>query len=763
MKRWIRILGLLFCVFFALVSGVQALGQATVAWDANTEPTLAGYRTYHGVGSRSYQVVQDVGNQTSDVLSNLDPQTTYYVAATAYDIYGNESDYSEELVIHSILASAGVGGAIYPSGQLVYSSGANQTFDIQPSAGYRISDVMVDGVSIGVASRYTFSYILACHTISVTFVADVEYVADAITTAVTTAHGDAVVNPSNAKFSYQSWQFDGSGDWTETDIDDQPQSFTAKAWVKTTGNGGGQNVVMSTGGYGYGGWQIGANCQVQTEWMVGSPTGYQQVFGARTDLCDNNDHKVVVTLDSLHRVKIYVDDLLDGSGTLSGPVYYQSGQKLMIGRRAYAGSEQWFKGTLSSVSFRPGYVETAKEIWDEYDYSFTQNFYGFEGNGNDYSLYSRDLTVVGAGYTSSGHIGKGLWLDGIGDYAWTPTVQTQEFTFLARVLTQSQVGLDTVGSTGGYAYGGWSFGVPFGQGYVEAMVGALDGFVPVHGARQDIRIEEIRYDSPFNLVALRVKNGVAQIYTDGLPDGDPVSLGGSIAFDPNQPLEIGRRAYPGSNQWFYGELDEVRYITKALSDWEILDIYLNYETVLSLSFEENLDDDSMYQNNGTAFGGAYVNGKFGSALLFDGADDYVLVPLGRTPQKFIVDTWVRPNNSGSQNVIFSLGGGYAYGGCQAGITYGQLKGECMIGSSTGYQPFAGTRTNLADGVHRVSIWVGNNSWKLFVDGEPDGSGSFTDSIFYGPSSDLLVGRRKYPGSEQPYSGLVDEFVFKVGN
>jgi len=75
--------------------------QATLAWDPNPEPDLAGYKVYYGTSSRIYDAVVDVGNWTHCTLDGLEEGKTYYLAATAYDTHGNESDFSEE-VSHAI-------------------------------------------------------------------------------------------------------------------------------------------------------------------------------------------------------------------------------------------------------------------------------------------------------------------------------------------------------------------------------------------------------------------------------------------------------------------------------------------------------------------------------------------------------------------------------------------------------------------------------------------------------------------------------------
>ncbi len=70
---------------------------------------------------------------------------------------------------YTITASAGLHGAIKPSGSVSVQSGADQTFQITPDAGYRIQDVKVDGVSIGALPAYTFDSVTANHAIAATF------------------------------------------------------------------------------------------------------------------------------------------------------------------------------------------------------------------------------------------------------------------------------------------------------------------------------------------------------------------------------------------------------------------------------------------------------------------------------------------------------------------------------------------------------------------------------------------------------------------
>ncbi len=71
--------------------------DVNASWDPNSESDLAGYRIYYGTQSGSYNTNVDAGNATSVEIKGLQTNTTYYFAATAYDVAGNESTFSQEV------------------------------------------------------------------------------------------------------------------------------------------------------------------------------------------------------------------------------------------------------------------------------------------------------------------------------------------------------------------------------------------------------------------------------------------------------------------------------------------------------------------------------------------------------------------------------------------------------------------------------------------------------------------------------------------
>jgi len=77
--------------------------SVTLAWDANVEPDLMGYKVYWGVASRTYGTPVEVlltsltnPNSPSYTVTGL-ANGTWYFAVTAYNTAGLESGYSNEV------------------------------------------------------------------------------------------------------------------------------------------------------------------------------------------------------------------------------------------------------------------------------------------------------------------------------------------------------------------------------------------------------------------------------------------------------------------------------------------------------------------------------------------------------------------------------------------------------------------------------------------------------------------------------------------
>lgn len=157
------------------------------------------------------------------------PGSTARVRATAHDAAGNTasdaSDADFTIDRWTITASAGPGGNIAPVGLVPVVEGANQEFSIQATGGNHVLDVLVDGLSVGSDTTYTFTSVTADHSIAASFAADL------FTLTSTAATGGAVTRaPDLTGYPYGT-------DVTVTAVPDSGWAFTGWSGdTTTTGN-----------------------------------------------------------------------------------------------------------------------------------------------------------------------------------------------------------------------------------------------------------------------------------------------------------------------------------------------------------------------------------------------------------------------------------------------------------------------------------------------------------------------------------------------
>jgi len=86
-------------VSVALTVNEPATSSVTLAWTANTDTDLAGYKVYRATASGTYGAPVAILPETvtSYLAEGLQVGTTYFFVVTAYDLFGNESTRSSEV------------------------------------------------------------------------------------------------------------------------------------------------------------------------------------------------------------------------------------------------------------------------------------------------------------------------------------------------------------------------------------------------------------------------------------------------------------------------------------------------------------------------------------------------------------------------------------------------------------------------------------------------------------------------------------------
>ncbi len=128
--------------------------------------------TVAGGADQAFAITAGTGYHVADVL--VDGVSVGAVASYTFSAVGADHTIAASFALdtYTIVASAGTGGTITPSGTLTYSYGDDPSFAIAATTGYHVADVLVDGVSVGAVGTYAFTDVAANHTIAASFALD---------------------------------------------------------------------------------------------------------------------------------------------------------------------------------------------------------------------------------------------------------------------------------------------------------------------------------------------------------------------------------------------------------------------------------------------------------------------------------------------------------------------------------------------------------------------------------------------------------------
>ncbi|MBN1846928.1 MAG: hypothetical protein JW810_14675 [Sedimentisphaerales bacterium] len=155
--------------------------SATAAGGGQISP--AGALQVASGGSQSFVITPDAGFEIADVI--VDGVSQGIVNSYGFDAVNADHTIRAVFVAqgHQITATAGKGGRLVPSGQILVDTGGSAAYDILSDAGYQIMDVKVDGVSLGPLTSYTFEGVSANHTITAQFALTTSHIINTVVSA----------------------------------------------------------------------------------------------------------------------------------------------------------------------------------------------------------------------------------------------------------------------------------------------------------------------------------------------------------------------------------------------------------------------------------------------------------------------------------------------------------------------------------------------------------------------------------------------------
>ncbi len=133
----LKFLARLFCAgLFVLLGDIANAWTVTLAWNANPETNISGYRVHYGTVAKPYSSIVEVTGTTA-TINTLKKGSTYNFAVTAVSIDGVESDFSAP-------ASYTVGSStIIPPSALANISSRSQ---VRSGSDVLIGGFIIDGI-----------------------------------------------------------------------------------------------------------------------------------------------------------------------------------------------------------------------------------------------------------------------------------------------------------------------------------------------------------------------------------------------------------------------------------------------------------------------------------------------------------------------------------------------------------------------------------------------------------------------------------------
>jgi len=455
--------------------------------------------------------------------------------------------------------------------------------------------------------------------------------------------------------------------------------ITFSAWIKTASSAW-QTIVANDSNSGctyacMGGLEINSSGKVRM--IVYNGSIYVSADSKKT-VIDNNWHFVAGQYIN-GQLRIYVDGVLEGEAS-PGSLYGASVRYTDIGMmKELTRNDFKFSGLIDEVKIY-NYARSAEDIRKDFQAGTATHlgpsgkicsedpagcvkkglvgYWDIEegegatlldksGNGNTGTLVNGPKWSTGVPMADSK---SALLFDGKDDYADVGNDSSlnniqQGFSYVGWVkfnqIFRTTNGYDWQALFNKRTFGNW-FGLMLQTEGAKILRFYHDGLTPVIS---DYTWEDIVPNTWYQ-VAVTYDGTATRHYINGNKKKETAVAGIPITNSNN--LYLGRSdsgPYP-----FDGQMDEVRIYDRALSDEEIRYNYNQGKPVAWWKLDEGKGttafDATLNNNDGTITGATWVGGKYGSALSFDGSDDYVNAGNNASLNvagSLTIEGWVKPS------------------------------------------------------------------------------------------------------------------------
>jgi hypothetical protein len=390
---------------------------------------------------------------------------------------------------------------------------------------------------------------------------------------------------SGGKFG-NALEFDGTDDYVDMPDDDSLDitgDLTVEAWIVADVINTYKSIIVKGDAYTEG--KINYGLQIQAEQAAGTirffvwSPGYTWVDSTSQIPLDGNWHHVAVTHDTSNNVKIFIDGILSGSGTLAlGPI---SNSPLDIGRHKHAtvGIYQYWDGKIDEVRISNvvryttnfelqtnAFTSDANTALSHFDESVGTTVYDETTNNNDGAIY--EAVWVGPTWVA-GKYGTALQMDGIDDYITVPDDVSLEPSL---ITLEAWVKSSNPGGSNRYIVGKGARLCTASSYAFYTRGGGLYFYIynPSYGYKLSPGYGSGIWDGQWHHIAGTYDGSTLRLYVDGTEVGSGASTTIDIGYGLPTTDDLIMGKYGGTCHLpFRGAIDNVRIWDNALTECEI--------------------------------------------------------------------------------------------------------------------------------------------------------------------------------------------------